>query len=132
MLVGNRNRAGVSAPADPDAFSERVDADRVAWTAEAAARRFPGFADAEAVGGYASVYALTPDLEFVIERSPKVPGLVHALGFSGDGPSTRRSSARWSRSWWSTAAYRWSTPRRFHPAVRGPPMLQGRYGSWPF
>jgi len=28
VLVGTRNRAGVSAPVDPDAFSERVDADR--------------------------------------------------------------------------------------------------------
>src|SRR5260370_25542519 len=85
VLVGTRNRAGVSAPVDPDAFSERVDADRVAWTAETAARRFPGFADAEAVGRYASVYDLTPDLHFVIERSPQVPGLIHALAFRVHG-----------------------------------------------
>src|SRR5260370_3266497 len=85
VLVGTRNRAGVSAPVDPDAFSERVDADRVAWTAEAAARRFPGFADAEPVCGYASVYDLTPDLHCVIERSPTAPGLFHPPGFSAHG-----------------------------------------------
>ncbi|HEX6082194.1 MAG TPA: FAD-dependent oxidoreductase [Methylomirabilota bacterium] len=137
VLVGTRNRAGVSAPVDPDAFSERVDPDRVAWTAEAAARRFPGFADAEAVGGYASVYDLTPDLHFVIEHSPVVPGLFHALGFSGhgfkhspvigemitqlvmDGRVTVVDAAPFSSS-------------RFAAPAGTPPVLKGRYGSWPF
>jgi glycine/D-amino acid oxidase-like deaminating enzyme len=137
VLVGTRNRAGVSAPVDPDAFSERVDADRVAWTAEAAARRFPGFADAEAVGGYASVYDLTPDLHFVIERSPKVPGLVHALGFSGHGfkhsPVIGEMVAELvvdgRVSVVDAAPF---SSERFGERSGRPPMLQGRYGSWPF
>jgi glycine/D-amino acid oxidase-like deaminating enzyme len=137
VLVGTRNRAGVSAPVDPDAFSERVDPDRVAWTAEAAARRFSGFADAEAVGGYASVYDLTPDLHFVIEHSPVVPGLFHALGFSGhgfkhspvigemvtqlvmDGRVTVVDAAPFSSA-------------RFAAPAGAPPVLKGRYASWPF
>ncbi len=137
VLVGTRNRAGVSAPVDPDAFSERVDADRVAWTAEAAARRFPGFADAEAVGGYASVYDLTPDLHFVIERSPKVPGLVHALGFSGHGfkhsPVIGEMVAELVVDGRVSVvdAAPFSSERFGKPSAR-PPMLQGRYGSWPF
>ena len=137
VLVGTRNRAGVSAPVDPDAFSERVDADRVAWTAEAAARRFPGFADAEAVGGYASVYDLTPDLHFVIERSPKVPGLVHALGFSGHGfkhsPVIGEMVAELvvdgRVSVVDAAPF---SSERFDARSGRPPVLQGRYGSWPF
>ena len=42
-------------------------------------------AEAEALGGYASLYDLTPDLHFIIEKSPEVPGFFHALGFSGHG-----------------------------------------------
>jgi sarcosine oxidase subunit beta len=136
VLVGTRNRAGVSAPVDPDAFSERVDPDRVAWTAEAAARRFPAFADAEAVGGYASVYDLTPDLHFVIERSPKVPGLVHALGFSGHGfkhsPVIGEMVAELVVD--GRVSVVDATPfssERFADRT-GRPVLAGRYGSWPF
>ena len=137
VLVGTRNRAGISTPVDPDAFSERVDPDRVAWTAEAAARRFPGFADAEAVGGYASVYDLTPDLHFVIERSPKVPGLVHALGFSGHGfkhsPVIGEMVAELVVDGRVSVvdAAPFSSERFGKPSAR-PPVLQGRYGSWPF
>jgi len=136
VLIGTRNRAGVSAPVDPDAFSERVDPDRVAWTAEAAARRFPAFADAEAVGGYASVYDLTPDLHFVIERSPKVPGLVHALGFSGHGfkhsPVIGEMVAELVID--GRVSVVDATPfssERFADRS-GRPVLAGRYGSWPF
>lgn len=137
VLVGSRNPAGVSAPVDPDAFSERVDPERVAWTAEAAARRFPGFADAEAVGGYASVYDLTPDLHFVIERSPKVPGLIHALGFSGHGfkhsPVIGEMVAELVMdgrvSVVDAAPF---SSERFGEGVGHPPVLRGRYSSWPF
>jgi sarcosine oxidase subunit beta len=133
VLVGSRNRAGVSAPVDPDAFSERVDPDRVAWTAEAAARRFPGFADADAVGGYASVYDLTPDLHFIIERSPRVPGLIHALGFSGHGfkhsPVIGEMVAELVMDGVSSVidASPFSSER-----FGKPPVLEGRYGSWPY
>jgi sarcosine oxidase, subunit beta len=133
VLVGTRNRAGVSTPVDPDAFSERVDSERVAWTAEIAARRFPGFTDAEAVGGYASVYDLTPDLHFVIERSPRVPGLVHALGFSGHGfkhsPVIGEMVAELVMDGVSSVidASPFSSER-----FGRPPVLQGRYGGWPF
>ena len=133
VLVGTRNPAGVSAPVDPDDFSERVDADRVAWTAAAAARRFPGFADAQAVGGYAAVYDLTPDLHFIIERSPVVDGLVHALGFSGHGfkhsPVIGEVVAELvcdGRS--STIDVSPFSSERFGR----PPTLQSRYTSWPF
>jgi glycine/D-amino acid oxidase-like deaminating enzyme len=133
VLVGRRNLAGVRAPVDPDAFSERVDPECVARTAEAAARRFPGFTDAEAVGGYASVYDLTPDLHFVIERSPRVPGLVHALGFSGHGfkhsPVIGEMVAELVMDGASSVidASPFSS-ERFSRA----PVLQARYGSWPF
>lgn len=133
ILVGTRNRAGVSAPVDPDAFSERVDPDRVAWTAEAAARRFPGFADAEAVGGYASVYDLSPDLHFVIERSPTVPGLIHALGFSGHGFKHSPVIGEMVAELVMDGRVSVVDAAPFSSERFGrPPMLQGRYGSWPF
>ena len=131
--LGTRNPAGVSAPVDPDDFSERVDADRVAWTAEAAARRFPGFADARAVGGYAAVYDLTPDLHFIIERSPVVDGLVHALGFSGHGfkhsPVIGEVVAELVCDGRSSTidVSPFSSERFGHP-----PVLRSRYTSWPF
>jgi len=96
-----------------------------------------GFADAEAVGGYASVYDLTPDLHFVIEHSPVVPGLFHALGFSGHGfkhspvigemvtqlVMDGRVSVVDASPFSST---------RFGAPAGAPPVLKGRYGSWPF
>lgn len=133
VLIGTRNRAGVSTPVDPDTFSERVDPDRVASTAEIAARRFPAFADAEAMGGYASVYDLTPDLHFIIERSPRVPGLVHSLGFSGHGfkhsPVIGEMVAELVMDGVSSVidASPFSSER-----FGRPPILQGRYGNWPF
>jgi sarcosine oxidase, subunit beta len=133
VLVGTRNRAGVSAPVDPDAFSERVDAERVAATAEAAARRFPGFGDAEAVGGYASVYDLTPDLHFVIERSPRVPGLVHALGFSGHGFKHSPVIGEMVAELVMDGRVSVVDAAPFSSERFGRlPVLQGRYSSWPF
>jgi len=89
------------------------------------------------VGGYASVYDLTPDLHFVIEESPRVPGLVHALGFSGHGfkhsPVIGEMVAELvmdgrvsvvDASPFSSA--------RFGAPDGAPPVLRGRYGSWPF
>ena len=85
LMVGSRNPAGVASPADPDRFNEGVDEDRVARATELICRRFPVMERGLAVGGYASLYDLTPDLHFIIERSPEVEGLVHAVGFSGHG-----------------------------------------------
>ncbi len=85
LLLGTRNPAGAADPADPDSFDEHVDPDRLAWSSEIACHRFPVLAEAEAVGGYASLYDLTPDLHFIIEASPEVPGFFQALGFSGHG-----------------------------------------------
>jgi glycine/D-amino acid oxidase-like deaminating enzyme len=109
----------------------------VAWPAEAAARSFPGFADAEAVGGYASVYDLTPDLHFVIEHSPVVPGLFHALGFSGHG--FKHSPVIGEMVTQLVMDGRVSVvdaspfaSSRFTAPAGTPPVLKGRYGSWPF
>jgi glycine/D-amino acid oxidase-like deaminating enzyme len=133
LLVGTRNPAGVSAPVDPDAFSERADPDRIAWTAEMAPRRFPALAEAEAVGGYASVYDLTPDLHFIIERSAAVDGLVHALGFSGHGfkhsPVVGEVVAELAcearSSLFDISPF---SSDRFGR----PPALRSRYATWPF
>lgn len=133
LLVGTRNPAGVSAPVDPDDFSERVDEDRLAWTAETAARRFPSLEEAQAVGGWASLYDLTPDLHFILERSPRVAGLVHAIGFSGHGfkhsPVIGEIVAELAlEGRCSTVDVSPFSSGRFGRE----PVLRGRYRRWPY
>lgn len=69
---------------DPDDFSETPDLD---WQVEAVERagdlaEYFG-PDSRIAGGWAGLYAVTPDHHPVIERS--VPGVVTAAGFSGHG-----------------------------------------------
>lgn len=40
---------------------------------------------ASVVGGYASMYDMTPDAHFILEATPGVAGLFTASGFSGHG-----------------------------------------------
>jgi sarcosine oxidase subunit beta len=82
-FVGVRNPAGVVADADPDAFQTKIDADAVERAVGFAVHRFPEMELAEARGGYAAIYDLTPDLHFILDQ-PR-PGLFVAAGFSGHG-----------------------------------------------
>jgi sarcosine oxidase subunit beta len=134
LMVGSRNPAGAASPADPDRFDEGVDQDRVARAAELICRRFPAMDRGLAVGGYASLYDLTPDLHFLIERSPEVEGLVHAVGFSGHGfkhaPVIGQIVADLvcdghSREWDITPF----SSRRF---TDGRPPWRGLYKYWPY
>ena len=85
VMVGPRGRSGTAAVVDPDRCDERVDPDRVVAAAEALCHRFPVMERGSPAGGYASMYDVTPDSHFVLERSPDVPGLFVAAGFSGHG-----------------------------------------------
>lgn len=84
---------GAAQVVDPDDFSENPALD---WQAEAI-ERVESVAtyfgpDSRVAGGWAGLYAVTPDHHPVIERS--VPGVVTATGFSGHGfqhaPATGR------------------------------------------
>ena len=83
ILFGNSDLDTIET-ADPDAYSNRADADFLASTVEKLSHRFPGLADGAVASSYAGCYDVTPDFNPVISRTP-VEGLALAVGFSGHG-----------------------------------------------
>lgn len=69
----------------PEGFNQGVDFDFVQRVGGLWAHRYPGAADAEVRGGYASLYDITPDWQPVLGTIPDVEGMVVAAGFSGHG-----------------------------------------------
>jgi len=95
-LVGGHFAETDPVVTDPDRFSETPDTD---WAVEAV-ERVGEVADyfgpeSRLAGGWAGLYAVTPDHHAVVEES--VPGVVTAAGFSGHGfqhaPATARTVA---------------------------------------
>ena len=83
-LVGGHFAETDPVVTDPDRFSEKPDTD---WAVEAVAR-VGAVADyfgpeSRLAGGWAGLYAVTPDHHAIVEES--VPGVVTAAGFSGHG-----------------------------------------------
>ncbi len=70
---------------DPDAYNENVDFDFIADTGERLVRRFPGLEDSESTGGFAALYAITPDWHPIIDEMIEGSGLYVCAGFSGHG-----------------------------------------------
>jgi glycine/D-amino acid oxidase-like deaminating enzyme len=85
VMVGTRNLPGTLPVVDPDRLDERIDPERAVAASEALCRRFPAMAEGRAMGGYASMYDVTPDAHFVLEESPAVAGFFIAAGFNGHG-----------------------------------------------
>jgi glycine/D-amino acid oxidase-like deaminating enzyme len=133
LFVGVRNPAGVVVDADPDAFKASVDAGAVERGVTLAIHRFPDLGHAEARGGYAAIYDLTPDLHFIIDRPQAVKGLVVAAGFSGHGfkhaPMIGRLLAEWVLDGTPVSAdvSPFSLDR-----FRTGTALKGRYARWPY
>jgi glycine/D-amino acid oxidase-like deaminating enzyme len=69
--------------ADPDAFAESVSPDEQETLAAAVAARVPALVDAEARGGWASLYDVSPDWQPVIGEV--APGVYVDAGTSGHG-----------------------------------------------
>ncbi|MGE5226035.1 MAG: NAD(P)/FAD-dependent oxidoreductase [Planctomycetaceae bacterium] len=69
--------------ADPDDFDERIRPEEVERLASAATRRVPRLERAEARGGWASLYDVSPDWQPVIGRV--APGVFVDAGTSGHG-----------------------------------------------
>jgi glycine/D-amino acid oxidase-like deaminating enzyme len=69
--------------ADPDDFDERIRSDEVERLASAVTRRVPRLAGAEARGGWASLYDVSPDWQPVIGQV--APGVFVDAGTSGHG-----------------------------------------------
>ena len=89
--AGFHTLQGGEAPEDmgevvnPDAYGLNADHDTITRFWERAAFRFPDFAATTPLGGYGSLYDMTPDGNPILDRSAAVSGLYWAAGFSGHG-----------------------------------------------
>ncbi|HVS63839.1 MAG TPA: FAD-dependent oxidoreductase [Thermoanaerobaculia bacterium] len=89
--VGDKTIAGLIDPAeaeaivDPDDYPKKPDFPFYAELGEKLSRTFPAMESAESAGGYASLYAITPDWHPIIDEVPEGSGHVLCSGFSGHG-----------------------------------------------
>ncbi|MFQ5675694.1 MAG: NAD(P)/FAD-dependent oxidoreductase [bacterium] len=89
--AGNLTLAGLVDPSeanaivDPDSYNEELDYEFVPDVGKRLIRRFPAMEMAGSAGGYASLYAVTPDWHPVIDEVPEGSGFYICSGFSGHG-----------------------------------------------
>ncbi len=85
------SQALVVAYQPPTEYEERdecpveLDADYEGFVRAALRERFPSYADAEWLGGWAGAYDYTPDWNPLLGWAPGIEGLYLALGWSGHG-----------------------------------------------
>lgn len=84
-LVGSIDPGEASAIVDPDDYAEHSDAEFEIEMGEQFVRRFPPMEMSESMGGYASLYAVTPDWHPIIDEVPPGSGCYICSGFSGHG-----------------------------------------------
>jgi sarcosine oxidase, subunit beta len=84
-LVGAIDPAEANAVVDPDDYRERVDRDFVLDIGNRLVRRYPVMERSQSAGGYASLYAITPDWHPIIDEVPAGSGFFVCAGFSGHG-----------------------------------------------
>ena len=84
-LVGGEAPGDLEEVVNPDAFGLNADHDTITRYWDRARFRFPEFAAATQMGGYGSLYDMTPDGNPVLDKSAAVDGLYWAAGFSGHG-----------------------------------------------
>ena len=70
---------------DPDALTDDVDAETVAWGRDVLTRRLPAYGEQPDAGTQVAWYTLTPDAQAVIGRVDGLENLIVATGFSGHG-----------------------------------------------
>jgi sarcosine oxidase subunit beta len=84
-LSGLIDPAEAEAIVDPDNYNKNVDFGFVADVGERLVRRYMPMAESENTGGFASLYAITPDWHPIIDEVPKGSGFFLCSGFSGHG-----------------------------------------------
>lgn len=84
-LVGSIDPSEANAVVDPDDYPEYVDSQFVSDMAEGFVRRHPPMELAESRGGYAGLYAVTPDWHPIVDETPPGSGCYVCAGFSGHG-----------------------------------------------
>lgn len=84
-LVGSVDPAEADAVVDPDAYDEHIDPEFVFDAAERFVRRWPPMELGESRGGFAGLYAITPDWHPIVDELPPGSGCFICAGFSGHG-----------------------------------------------
>jgi len=84
-LVGLIDPTEADAIVDPDGYFERVDDNFVLEAGEGLIKRFPAMEKSLHTGGYASLYAITPDWHPILDELPAGSGCFICSGFSGHG-----------------------------------------------
>ncbi len=84
-LVGGEAPGDLDEVVNPDSYGLNADHDTITRFWQRAKLRFPDFGMATPLGGYGSLYDLTPDGNPILDRSEIVDGLYWATGFSGHG-----------------------------------------------
>jgi sarcosine oxidase subunit beta len=84
-LIGLIDPEEAHAVVDPDSFNDGADLDFIAGVGERLVRRFPAMKESENTGGYAALYAITPDWHPVIDEPRSGSGFFVCAGFSGHG-----------------------------------------------
>jgi sarcosine oxidase, subunit beta len=84
-LVGAIDPAEAAAVVDPDAYIKAVDDDFVMDSGQRLVNRFPAMERGQVRGGYASLYAITPDWHPIVDQLIPGSGFYICAGFSGHG-----------------------------------------------
>ncbi len=84
-LMGGEREEDLQEITDPDNYGLNSDHDAIMRFWERAKKRFPDFASTTPLGGYGSLYDMTPDGNPILGKSAVAEGLYWAAGFSGHG-----------------------------------------------
>jgi len=84
-LVGLIDPGEANAIVDPDNYFEGIEDEFVFEAGEGLVRRYPAMEQSQHTGGYASLYAITPDWHPIIDELPATSGFFVCSGFSGHG-----------------------------------------------
>ena len=84
-LVGRIDPAEAAAVVDPDDYGSHADDAFVADVGDRWVRRVPPMDESRSRGGYAGLYAVTPDWHPIVDEVPPGSGHFTCAGFSGHG-----------------------------------------------
>ena len=84
-LVGLIDPAEANAIVNPDSYNEGMDSGFVLDIGESLVPRYPPMELSQSTGGYAALYAITPDWHPVVDELPADSGFFICAGFSGHG-----------------------------------------------
>jgi sarcosine oxidase subunit beta len=84
-LIGLMDPGEANAVVNPDDYPGYLDEEFVLDAGERLVRRYPAMERSDSTGGYASLYAITPDWHAVVDEVIEDSGFFVCSGFSGHG-----------------------------------------------